>query len=113
MFGLVDDVVAFSSPHRDTRFESTAAASESSASTLHSCGRMLAKWTTLARFCAARDIALDVSDAPQMCRRMFNATLRVSSVSSTFSVIFGACTVQVTLWDMWEMVIYMPFLLWG
>ena len=71
---------------------------------------MLAKWTTLAILRVARDIAPDVSDALQMCLRIFCATLRV--MSSTFSVIFGASTVQVDLWDTWEMtLLYLPFLL--
>jgi hypothetical protein len=74
---------------------------------------MLAKWTTLARFRAARDIAFDVSDVHQMCRSMFNAALRVWSITSTFSVIFSACTVQVTPWDTCELLIYMPFSLSG
>ena len=66
MFSFVEGVVAFSSPHCDTKLQSTAAASESSASTLHGCGNMLEKWTTLARFRAARDIAIDVSVALPM-----------------------------------------------
>jgi hypothetical protein len=73
----------------------------------------LAKWTTLARLRAARDIALDVSDALQMCGRMFNAGLRVWKYTSTFSVIFEACTVQAAPWDTWEMIVYMTFLLSG
>lgn len=93
VFSFVDDVVACSSPHCDTRFESTAAASESSASTTHGSGSILAKWTTLAHFRAARDIAFDVSDALRLCPALFNAALRVWSIATTFE----ACTVQVTL----------------
>ena len=93
MFGFVDDVVACSSPHCDTRFDSTAAASESSASTTHGSGSMLAKWTTRARFRAARDIAFDATDALRMCATLVNAALRVWSITT----IFEACTVQVTL----------------
>jgi hypothetical protein len=58
---FVHTVVALPSPHCDTKLESTAAASESSASTLVDIGSMLEICTTLARFRAARDIATDVS----------------------------------------------------
>ena len=77
MSSFVDFGIAFSSPQCATKFESTATASESSASTVGVCGQRLEIWTTLARLRAARDIAIDVSVASLMGRRRVTAALRV------------------------------------
>ena len=69
VFCFVDGIVAFDSPHCNTKLESTAAASESSASTLRGCCDVSAKWTTLACFRVARDTAMLLSVALSMCVR--------------------------------------------
>ena len=75
MFCFVIGIVAFLSPHSNTKVDNTAAALESSASTLCGCCNVSTKRTTLAGFCAARDTAMLLSDVLAMSvqRRNHNA----------------------------------------
>ena len=77
MSTLAEVGIALPSTHCDNKFESTAVASKSSASTVGVSRHMLEIWTTLARLRAARDIAIDVSVASLMGRRRVTAALRV------------------------------------
>ena len=113
MLNFVEVVIAFPSPHCDTNVESTAATSESSASTVGICGHMLEIWTTPARLRAARDIAMDVSVVLLMFEEGSRQCLGFRGWPRPFSVTSGACTVKVSLWDMWKMATYMVFLLTG
>ena len=70
---FLDGIIAFFSPHSNTKVDSTSAASESSAST--GCCNVSTKRTSLAGFRAARDTAMLLSDvqARSVQRRSRNA----------------------------------------
>ena len=113
MSTFVPVVIALTSSQCDTNVESTAAASESSASTAGICGHMLEIWTTIALLRAARDIAMDVNVALLMFEEGSRQRLGFGGWPRPVSVTSGACTVKDSLWDMWEMATYTVFLLTG
>ena len=77
VLGFLDGIVAFFSLHSNTKVDSTAAASESSASTRCWCCNVSIKRTTLAGFRAARDIAMLLVTSKQREYKGEAATLRV------------------------------------
>lgn len=66
VLGFWDGIIAFFSSHSNTKVDNTAAASESSASTLCGCCDVYIKRTTLPGFRAERDTAMLLRDVQAM-----------------------------------------------